>query len=260
MSDTRSSQLQSAGPYLAAVLLIAAATLLVSNSHILIERGALPINLAVVALVTWFGGWRPGILAIALTTMALAWFVFTPRYSFVIDKPEDWLRLGIYLFVAGLIATLHASREGLRDKAWEKEQRLKFTLESTNFGAWYFDLKTGRFWWSEEMEKLFGKAPGEFTGTYESFVGYIHPDDQESMKRAITHAVEGGTALEIEHRIVLPDGTIRCLLTRGKMIPDDAGKTILLLGVAMDITERGNQNKAMSLKVAPMSAVIVMRV
>ena len=87
------------------------------------------------------------------------------------------------------------------------------------------------------MEHLFGRPPGEFSGTYEGFIGYIHPDDQDFVKRAITRIVEGAKEFEIEHRVVRPDGQTRWILTRGRIVCDEAGTAYQVIGVAADITE-----------------------
>ena len=58
------------------------------------------------------------------------------------------------------------------------------------------------------------------------------------MKRAITKTVEGGKEFEIEHRIVRPDGQTRWIITRGRIVHDDAGLHHQIIGVAADITDR----------------------
>ena len=238
---------QSARSYLLALLAVAAATLLIVWVEPLRERGALLVLLAVVSLVTWFGGWRPGVLAITLSVLVSAWLVLPPKDSLVIQSWDDLLRLGVFIFVAGLIAMLHASRERAVADRWQTEQRLAFALRCAQMGAWYSDLRTGRFWWSEGMEHLFGRPPGEFSGTYEGFIGYIHPDDQDFVKRAMTRIVEGAKEFEIEHRVVRPDGQTRWIVTRGRIVSDEAGTAYQVIGVAADITE---QKKAQEIKAA----------
>lgn len=228
----------SALPYLLAILSVAAATAVIWFVPAFMERGAMVIFLAVVSLVTWFGGWRSGLVAIGLAALVCAWIVLPPRNSIIVQNWDDVLRLAVFLLVAGLIAALHASRERAQARAWETEQRLAFALDCAQMGAWYSDLRTGKFWWSQGMERLFGHSPGEFSGTYEGFIGYIHPDDQDFVKRAIMRTNEGTREFEIEHRIVRPDGRTVWIVTRGRIVCDETGKSRQLIGVATDITER----------------------
>lgn len=222
--------------YLFAVVGVAIATGIIFVLPLLMERGALVLLLAVVSLVSWFAGWRPGVLAVALSALAGAWFL-APTDSFAISNPEDVIRLGIFVLVAGMILLLHRSRQIAMEEAWTTEQRLAFALHATGMGAWCSDLKTGRFWWSQEMEKLFGRVPGEFSGTYEGFVAYIHPEDQDFVKRAIIRTTDHGKDFEIEHRIVRPDGQVRWIMTRGRLVLDQAGSATQIIGVAGDITD-----------------------
>lgn len=228
-------------PYVAAVLAVAASVGVLFLLPSLIERGAMILFLAVVVLVTWFAGWRAGVLAIVLTTLAAAFWIFPPRFSIAIDKPADDLRILIYVVTATLIAALYASRERAFQAARTAEQRLAFALECAGMGAWYTDLKTGQFWWSDGMEKLFGRAPGDFSQTYEGFIAYIHPDDQDFVNRAVTRTIEGGKEFEIEHRIVTPEGQTRWIFTRGRIVCDDSGAAQQIIAVAADITARKTQ-------------------
>lgn len=224
--------------YVLALLGVAVATAIVLGIPLLIQRGALGIYLAAIALVTWFCGWRPGVVAIALSTFIFAWKILPPDDVLLPVTPEDWARLGTFVGVSAMITLLHASRERAQRVAWETEERLAFALKVAGMGAWYSDLKTGKFWWSEEMERLFGRPPGEFSGTYEGFIGYIHPEDQDFVKRAITRTVEGGREFEIEHRIVRPDGKTGWIVTRGRIIETSDGVARQIIGIAADVTAR----------------------
>lgn len=229
---------QSLLSYLAAILGVAAATALIWQVPLLRQRGAFLIYLGVVALVTWFGGWRPGLVAIALTSLMCLWLILPPADSLMLQSWEDALRLGVFILVAVLIAALHASRERAMTQTWQTEQRMAFALECAQMGVWHSDLTTGRVWWSEGMEKLFGRPPGEFSGTYEGFIAYIHPDDQDFVKRAITRSGEGRQDFEIEHRIVRPDGETAWIVTRGRIVLDEHGKPQQIIAVAANAPQR----------------------
>lgn len=227
---------QSLLSYVAAVSGVAAATGIICLVPVFKERGAFLIYLAVVALVTWFGGWRPGLVAIGLTSIVCLWLILPPTDSFRVGSWEDGLRLVVFVLVAVLIAALHASRERAIARTWQTEQRLAFALECAHMGVWHSDLKTGRIWWSEGMETLFGRPPGEFVGTYEGFIAYIHPDDQDFVKRAIMQSGEGKQDFEIEHRIVRPDGEPAWIVTRGRIILDEHGKPRQIIAVAANVS------------------------
>ena len=94
MDSAAKPRRQGVATYVFTVLAIAAATILIALVPPLVQRGAFVVYLAVVALVTWFGGWRPGILAIALAACAAAIYVLPPPNSFWVTDWADVLRAG----------------------------------------------------------------------------------------------------------------------------------------------------------------------
>lgn len=224
-------------PYVIAVLSVGVVAVVLNQFEWLFVRGAFAMLLGCVFLSTWFGGWRSGMVATVLSA-GLAAYLADPPGSIGVSKPEDWIRLGIFLSVASMIAGLHASRSRAVEAAKVSEDRLTAALGAARMGAWDKDLKTGNFWWSDGVEEIFGRRPGAFVPTYDDFLGYIHPDDRAFVSNAFTRSQEHGTEFEIEHRIVRPDRAVRWIVTRGRIVYDAAGNPARLLGIAVDVTER----------------------
>ena len=92
--------------------------------------------------------------------------------------------------------------------------------------------------WDETLESIYGFPPGGFPGTYESYVERIHPEDREWVAAKVRQSVETGSGHQFEHRAVLPDGTERWVEGRGRVIRDERGEVIGMVGISADITER----------------------
>ncbi len=107
-----------------------------------------------------------------------------------------------------------------------------------HLGSWELDLRTHVLSWSDEVFNIFGINRKHFTASYEAFLERIHPDDREKVDRAYTESVDLGTSYEVEHRIVLEDGTIRWVLERCGHETNEQGKVVRSLGTILDITER----------------------
>ena len=60
---------------------------------------------------------------------------------------------------------------------------------------------------SNELCRLVGVRPQDFTGTFEAFLTLVHPDDRELVTGALQQLVAQHTPCDIDHRIVLPNGT-----------------------------------------------------
>ena len=61
------------------------------------------------------------------------------------------------------------------------EERMRFALQNANVGIWDMDYRTRNLRWSEIHEALYGLSPGTFEGTFEAFVGRVHPDDRDGL-------------------------------------------------------------------------------
>ena len=66
----------------------------------------------------------------------------------------------------------------------------------------------------------------------------VHPDDRQRLQREIAEATQRLTMFETVLRVVWPDGSVRWLLPKGKIVRDEEGRPIRAAGVAMDITSR----------------------
>jgi PAS domain S-box-containing protein len=111
-------------------------------------------------------------------------------------------------------------------------------------GSWEWDVPLNRLRWSEQIFQIFGIVPDEFGGNYEAFLSRLHPDDQPAMEHAKSAVLAGGEGLDIETRIVLPNGSIKVLHVLGDPARDDAGNVLTLSGTALDITERTRAEEA----------------
>lgn len=119
----------------------------------------------------------------------------------------------------------------------EAESWLRSALDCAGMGAWRAWPETGHFEATVGAKRLHGlpdDAPLDETTAME----VIHPDDRDRVRGALQSAVERGEAYHAEFRTVLPDGTIRWLLSRGRWVPSGDGKPPHMIGVVQDISER----------------------
>jgi two-component system CheB/CheR fusion protein len=129
-------------------------------------------------------------------------------------------------------------RERAEASLRENEERLRLALEAGQVGTWDWDVASNRVTWSETVYHFHGLELGEFGGRVEDFADIVHPDDRERVNAAISAAVEGKESYSIEMRVVWPDGTVRWIATKGKVIFDPEGQPVRMLGATVDITDR----------------------
>lgn len=117
------------------------------------------------------------------------------------------------------------------------EARLSFALTAGRLGYWELDLKTKELFNSDIYKENWGRAPTD-TFTYETLLQSIHPEDRNEHERAVDAAVATGTALDVEYRVIWPDGSMHWLQVRGHADYDDRGRPSRMAGISLDVTER----------------------
>jgi PAS domain S-box-containing protein len=123
-------------------------------------------------------------------------------------------------------------------KLQTREAQLSEAQQIAHLGNWEWDIETNEVTWSDEQYRIFGLEPREFAVTYEAYTECIHPDDRKTAIENIERALHEKVYRSFEHRIVRPDGTVRTIYADGKVILDDSGNPIKMLGITRDITEQ----------------------
>ena len=109
----------------------------------------------------------------------------------------------------------------------------------THTGSFAWSAATRQsLYWSEEMFRIFGLNPQEGVPSAETFWQRIHPEDLDRTRELLLGAAAGNMEYEHDHRIVLPDGTIKHIHAIGHPVPDENGKVAEYVGTAVDVTER----------------------
>jgi PAS domain S-box-containing protein len=119
----------------------------------------------------------------------------------------------------------------------DREQLLREAQRIGKMGHWTVDLASGALCWSDEIYRIFGQTPGKFAQSQAAFYDTVHPEDRGLVKAAELAALRTGT-MEVDHRIVLPDGSVRWVHERARVVRDVGGTARQLVGTVQDITER----------------------
>jgi PAS domain S-box-containing protein len=126
----------------------------------------------------------------------------------------------------------------LIERALDGEQRLHLALEAGRMGTWEWEIEKARVSWSPMLEEIHGIPRGSFAGTFEAYQSDMHPDDRERVFGVVRNAVATRSPYQIVYRIIRPDGQVRWLEARARVLCDVNGQPTRLAGVCTDITER----------------------
>lgn len=144
-----------------------------------------------------------------------------------------------------LIAEI-AERKKAEDTISKRELQLLEAQQIAHLGFWERDLATGQVFWSDEIYAILGLDKNEFQPRGEAFVTFIHPDDRDAFIEARYKSQKEGVPFNQQFRIVRPDGDVRKVHDRSKMLPDADGHPYRLVGTIIDITDFSRMSEELS--------------
>jgi PAS domain S-box-containing protein len=117
------------------------------------------------------------------------------------------------------------------------EKRLTLTADWAGVGLWEWDLNKNEIWVTANRRAQLG-LPASGKIAFEHLISRWHPDDREQVRLALKEAVEKRRDYDVEFRIMLADGSVRWIESRGYVQVNKNGKPRRLLGISMDVTAR----------------------
>jgi len=124
----------------------------------------------------------------------------------------------------------------------ESEARSAEAQQIANMGDWTVYFEHGeqvRTHWSAQLCRIYGIEQDGVPQGFDAYMNLVHPDDRDTVARAWFRAVDSGKPFNEDHRIVRPNGEVRCVLTKSQtFFGGDAPGNERLVGSATDVTER----------------------
>ncbi|MCB1907828.1 MAG: diguanylate cyclase [Rhodocyclaceae bacterium] len=140
----------------------------------------------------------------------------------------------------------HALREGAR--------LLNLAEKMAHVGSWEFDIGNRLLLWSQETYRIFGVDRRTFDCNFDNYLACVHPDDRALVRETFAASVANGNAFELEHRILLADGSVRTVLKRGEIRVGDDGRPASVQGMMQDISEQRESEQKLMLAASVFSA------
>ncbi|MCW3015111.1 MAG: diguanylate cyclase [Solirubrobacterales bacterium] len=147
-------------------------------------------------------------------------------------------------------------QQRVEDELRESGDRMSEAERIVRFGAFKWEVGSGRVRWSDEMHRIHGLVPGQTPGTAEGFMNLVHPDDRARVWANIVRAMETREPFLFEERILRGDGEERVLLCEGRPITGPDGAVEAVMGVCHDVTERTTVERALGASERRMRAII----
>src|SRR6201997_106065 len=135
--------------------------------------------------------------------------------------------------------TLEKANDDLKTAPAELQRRWQYLAKAqrlSHSGTFGWKVSSGELIWSDETYRILGFAR-ETNPTLDLVFDRIHPEDLDRMREVKGRAARNGMDLDVEHRILLPDGAIKYLHAVAHAGRDSSGN-LEYMGVVTDITER----------------------
>lgn len=127
----------------------------------------------------------------------------------------------------------------------EATQRLELATAAGHLGIWDWNVQRDVLVCDNRMLDMYGVAADSFTGDPKKIMQVLHPDDLSDVKEAIKAAVEGGKHLEVEFRIVHPDGAVKMIKANGLVMRNATGEALRMIGLNCDVTDQKRAENAL---------------
>jgi PAS domain S-box-containing protein len=118
----------------------------------------------------------------------------------------------------------------------DSRDRLRAALDASSTGTFRWDIESNELDWDDNLDRLFGLAPGATARSLAEFVRLVHPDDRQCVLDACARCAADNVDFAEEYRVVWPDGTVRWLFDKGRVFIGPNGR--YMSGACVDITDR----------------------
>src|SRR6266699_2691408 len=150
---------------------------------------------------------------------------------------EDRLLRSVALQNASSILIARQRAQQRQEAYLAEAQRLSHT------GSFGWRVATGEIAWSEETFRIF-QYDRTTTPTVESVLQRVHPEDAAQVKQTFERASQDGKDFDFEHRLLMPDGSVKHVHVVARAKRDEPGG-LEFVGAVMDTTESKRAEEAL---------------
>ena len=136
-------------------------------------------------------------------------------------------------------------REAITQLLKESEEKLEGILNSLEEVVWSADLATSNLLFlNPAATKVYGRSVAELLENPDLRLESIHPEDRDRVELSLASSLNHSN--DLEYRIVQPNGEIRWVWERSRLIYDNDGTKKRRDGIICDITERKKVEEELS--------------
>ncbi|MCY0855147.1 PAS domain S-box protein [Cupriavidus sp. D39] len=129
------------------------------------------------------------------------------------------------------------------DEQLRKSEALMAKVEKLSLsGSFFWCPASGSITWSEQLYRIYGIEPGARI-TMDMVTARVHPGDLHIVHNTLEQAQDGRN-LESDHRLLLPDGSVKYVRMQAHATRDALGQ-LDYIGAVQDVTDRRQSEEAL---------------
>ena len=140
-------------------------------------------------------------------------------------------------------AEARQQRERAEEALERSEAYLAEAQRLSRTGSFGWHVSSGEIFWSTETFRIFGCEPVVHPSV-ELVLERTHPGDRALVQQVIERALQERKAFDFEHRLLMPDGSVKHLRVVGHPAEGEAGISEIV-GAVTDITDRKRTDEAL---------------
>lgn len=189
---------------------------------------------------------------VALVSVACGVLTFA---AFLFSHGPQWLvppfaRCLVSLSAIAITAFLALKNKAARDALVEQvhllhrsEAFLAGAQRLSQTGSIGLKMPSAEMYWSDEARRIF-QFDEQLQPTLEYMIGRTHPEDTDDLKSLIEQAYARHANMEAEFRLLMTDGSCKCVRMLAKQVHDASGGCEYI-GALMDVTASKNAEEAL---------------
>jgi PAS domain S-box-containing protein len=129
-------------------------------------------------------------------------------------------------------------RKEVEEKIKRAATQLSASQAMAHIGSWEWDIVNNTITWSDELYRIYGLVPQQFSVSFGSADKFIHPADKALVNKTARAAYRSKKSFILDYKIIRTDGILRTINERAEIVKDKEGRPVKMFGTVHDITEQ----------------------
>ena len=228
-------------PYAVTLLAVGSALLLTLLLQPLLKSTIFLLFFAAVAVSAWYGGIEAGLLATALSTLAVSYFFLEPVFSLFVASLDSIVRLGLFVLVTILISLLNSELRTAKQHLQMSLQKLQVSeamfrrlVESNIIGVIVANIDGAIAEANDAFLRMVGYSPEDLQAGLR-WRDMIAPEYIEASNSAIAELKTKGVCQPFENEYIRKDDSRVPILLGSALLENNPND---IIGFVLDLSER----------------------